>query len=451
MTVSSKKQPILARARAVFASFLARSKPSGVRVGRGVVELTGDPAMFIGGGLEAATSPGQDGKLRIVALVLQHGNAKKIALVTADVLFVTRDFIDEALKDIKKECGLSPENILVNASHTHHAPTTVTLHGYKRDEEFCRRVRAGIVEAVKKADAALSSYECSLHFSLEEESTFGQNSRLLLGDKTIYWTGPRDDALGPTGPIDPQFPVLAFKTPEGAYEAVLFNHATHAISSRSPNVKSPSIYGLVAQELEPVLGGNFLFLSGAASSTHNLALAAEDAIGAIKTALVTGLTQLAPQPLTRLVSVKRPFKFKVRRFDEALEAQKVSAYCDKRLPAYAQRIAEIFRNQRALLKDQQGKTRTTWIQVILLGEIALVGLPAEYFAVLGLDIKRRSPFPHTYIAALSNDWIGYTPDRTAHVMGGYQTWTGLHSYAEEGTGERLAEEALSLLRALHRA
>ena len=60
-------------------------------------------------------------------------------------------------------------------------------------------------------------------------------------------------------------------------------------------------------------------------------------------------------------------------------------------------------------------------------------------------IKRRSPFKHTIIAELANDWIGYLPDREAHRLGGYQTWTGLHSYAEPGTGERLADESVRLL------
>jgi neutral ceramidase len=68
---------------------------------------------------------------------------------------------------------------------------------------------------------------------------------------------------------------------------------------------------------------------------------------------------------------------------------------------------------------------------------------------LGMEIKRRSPFAHTVVAELSNDWIGYLPDRQAHQLGGYQVWTGFHSYCEPGTGERMVEEALDLLDDLH--
>jgi hypothetical protein len=83
--------------------------------------------------------------------------------------------------------------------------------------------------------------------------------------------------------------------------------------------------------------------------------------------------------------------------------------------------------------------------------VAIVGVPAELFTKFGQDIKRRSPFRYTYVAELANDWIGYLPDRKAFELGGYQTWTVLHSYAERGTGEAVVEEAVRLLGELARS
>ena len=85
---------------------------------------------------------------------------------------------------------------------------------------------------------------------------------------------------------------------------------------------------------------------------------------------------------------------------------------------------------------------------MLIGDVALVGVPAEFFTGLGMEIKRRSPLEETFVAELANDWIGYLPDREAHRLGGYQTWMGLHSYAEPGTGERIVDEAVKLLEEL---
>jgi neutral ceramidase len=49
---------------------------------------------------------------------------------------------------------------------------------------------------------------------------------------------------------------------------------------------------------------------------------------------------------------------------------------------------------------------------------------------------------------LANDWVGYLPDKEGHTLGGYQTWMGFHSYAEPGTGERMADEVVKMLEEL---
>ena len=174
----------------------------------------------------------------------------------------------------------------------------------------------------------------------------------------------------------------------------------------------------------------------------------DDAIVRIKQAVVTALAAAESQPVDRVRSVKRPFEFKVRTFDETVEDEMVSTYCRKRAPSHADAIIDVFRDMRRKLKPEQGKSRQTTLQVIAMGDVAIVGVPAEYFTVFGMDIKRRSPFRHTIVAELANDWIGYLPNLEAHQFGGYQTWMGLHSYAEPGTGERVADEVLMMLHEL---
>ena len=73
---------------------------------------------------------------------------------------------------------------------------------------------------------------------------------------------------------------------------------------------------------------------------------------------------------------------------------------------------------------------------------------AELFTKLGMDIKRRLPLENTVVAELANDWIGYLPDREAHRLDGYQVWTGLHSYAAPGTGERMVDQVVKMLESL---
>lgn len=418
-----------------------------LRVGAAAAELQADDSMVIAGGIEPGRAKGQEGKLRAVAVVLEQ-DSTRLAIVALDILMMRREHLDPVVAEIERETGIPASHVLVNCTHTHHAPSTMVVHGYGLDPTFVERTQRGVAAAVREAAANLRPSRGFFH--LAEERTVGENSRSLLDDGQIYWIGPRTNVVRPTGPFDPELPILGFReiAPGDPIRAVLFNHSTHTIGTRQPGVRSPSFYGLAAQELEAEFGGFFSFLEGASGSTHNLTLTGDECIRRIRHAVAEGWSKAQPWNIAGLASVKRPFKFRVRDFDEATEAAAVARYCRRYAPGYAAVIERVFRDMRAHLASQRGQERETWVQALRIGNLALVGVPAEYFTQLGLDIKNRSPFRHTYIAELANDWIGYLPNREGHQLGGYQVWTGYHSYAEPGTGERIADLAVELLREL---
>jgi hypothetical protein len=362
---------------------------------------------------------------------------------------LNRDVLDRAAGRIETATGIPFAHILINATHTHHAPTTVTIHGYSRDEAFTKQVEEKVVAAAVAAAKRLTPVTFS--FRLGEESSVGKNSRLLLEDGTIYWVGSYKDAVRPTGPFDPELPVLLFEKPDGAPVAALFNHSTHTIGTLAGAVRSPSYYGLAAQELESERGGTFLFFSGASGSTHNLDVPAREATLRIKNAVSDALAKAARRPVDRVKGVRGELTVRVRRFDEEKDQAAVSGYCTKRIPdpKAAESVIDVFRKMRQALAPSQGEERKTWVQAVLIGDVALVGVPGEFFTTLGEEIKRRSPYRYTYVFQLANDYVGYVPDKTGFDRGGYQTWTGLHSFLERGTGESIVDEAVRLLDGLH--
>jgi len=409
------------------------------------VELMSDDSMVIAGGIHPRYAQGQEGQLRTTALVLEEGG-NKFCLVSCDVLMVERNILDEAARSIEEQCAIPFTNILIAATHTHHAPSTVRVHGYDRDEKFVKHLQDAIVSAAVQASKKLTAdAEVEMHFWLSQEATVGQNSRLLLSDGTIFWVGPHDDAIRPTGPFDPELPVWVFKKPEGQTTALMFNHSTHTIGTRKGEVRSPSFYGLAAQELEEELGGTALFLLGAAGSTHNLTLSTDEMVFRIKQAIREGVAKAQKREVKRLIAVKEEFTYRVRNFDEEAEEQAVTYYCSKRVKDNPEATIEVFRRMRQALKLHQGEERKTWLQVVLIGDIALVAIPGELFTSLGIDIKRRSPLRYTYIVSLANDWIGYIPDEEGFRLGGYQVWTGFHSFVEKGTGEAIVDKTVQML------
>jgi putative membrane-bound dehydrogenase-like protein len=434
-------------------SVLEAEDAPGLRVGAAAVNFQANDKMEIAGSLEPHYATGQEGELRAVAVVVGLGPIERVAIVGCDVLFLPRDLLDPAVREIEQTTGIPASHILVNATHTHHAPSTVPAHAFGASEEFRQVVKKGIVKAVQEADRKLADGDCRFYFHLGEETTVGANSRLQLEDGNITWINPMREAAGkgqPTGPFDPQLPVLDFRDAKGKSRAIIFNHSTHTIGTRSGrDVRSSGFYGLTAQELEQELGGTVCFLEGASGSTHNITqVPVPEAIARLKKAVLDARKAAEPRNVTRLAALRRPFKFRVRRFDDAEEDQKVLRYTSRHAAAASDRIRQIFADSRDKLRPHQGEERETRVQVILIGDVAIVGVPAEYFTSLGVDIKKRSPFRNTYIAELANDWIGYLPDRDGHQRGGYQAWLGLHSYAEVGTGERIADEAVAMLNEL---
>lgn len=401
--------------------------------------------MIIAGGIGPGKASGQEGKLRAVATVLEK-DGTKLAIVACDVLMMTRRTLDPVIADIERAAGIPAANILINCTHTHHAPSTMRVHDYDLDPVFTKRVQEAIIKAVQEAVRNLT--DCRFQFALGSEYTVGQNSRQLLDDGMIYWIGPRTNLVRATGPFDPDLPVLAFRDAADKLRALLFNHSTHTIGTRQPGKRSPSFYGLAAQEIEVEHGGIVTFLEGASGSTHNLTLTGDECTRLIKTAALDTLSKATDRPVTRLAAMKRPLKYRVRQFDEAVEEEAVARYCRKYSPGYAEYTIKVFRTMRAELAPHRGEERETWVQVLRIGDVAIVGVPAEYFTQLGIDIKNRSPFRHTLVAELANDWIGYLPNLEGHKLGGYQVWTGHHSYAEPGTGERIADTAVEMLRDL---
>ncbi len=429
------------------ATFLGRlAAAEDLRVGAAAVNLAADDSMVIAGGITAGKAAGQEGQLRCVAVVLERGDSR-LAIAACDVLMLTRQSLDPVVARISQETGISPERILINCTHTHHAPSTMRVHDYGPDDVFTKRVQEALVQAVTEANSKRAPSR--FWFGLGEEKGVGQNSRMLLGDGQIYWIGPRTNVVRATGPFDPELPVLAFRGEEDRLQALLFNHSTHTIGARTPGRRSASIYGMAAQELEQQLGGTALFLEGASGSTHNLDLSGDECIRRLKTSVFDTLQRAQPREVTRLDARKRALSFRVRQFDEAAEEAAVRRYVSRYVgPPHDEIIRKVFENMRRELAAQQGQSHETWVQAMRIGDVALVGVPAEYFTQLGLDIKNRSPFRFTYVAELANDWIGYLPNREGHKLGGYQVWTGFHSYAEPGTGERIADTAVELLNEL---
>ena len=82
-----------------------------------------------------------------------------------------------------------------------------------------------------------------------------------------------------------------------------------------------------------------------------------------------------------------------------------------------------------------------------IGPFAIATNPGELFVEHGLAIKKRSPFPHTVVAELTNDSVKYQPTKEAFEQQAYETLVGANWVSMEGI-EEIVHTAVDLLQDL---
>jgi hypothetical protein len=92
-------------------------------------------------------------------------------------------------------------------------------------------------------------------------------------------------------------------------------------------------------------------------------------------------------------------------------------------------------------------TFTYEIQVLRVGDVALVGLPGEPFVEGQLEIKTRSPAPYTFVAHLTSHYVSYLPTRAAYARGGHEANAEVTYWAKLAPGclETVVERTVTLL------
>ena len=75
-------------------------------------------------------------------------------------------------------------------------------------------------------------------------------------------------------------------------------------------------------------------------------------------------------------------------------------------------------------------------------EVAIWAAPLELFCEIAVNVRDRSPYPHTFYYGYTNGWLGYLPTKQAFAEGGYEPRT---SVVTDQAEEDLTNEVTSYL------
>ena len=153
----------------------------------------------------------------------------------------------------------------------------------------------------------------------------------------------------------------------------------------------------------------------------------------------------------RLGMLQRDVTLKHRRPTPAMlaRAQQIVAMNDPAEKAKLPPLAEAYARM-TIAQAKRPETLTVPLQVIRIGETAICAIPFETFAEIGLDLKRRSPFPRTIVVSIANGYNGYLPTPEQHRLGGYETWLGTNRVQEDAS-VLISKQLLEMLHELANA
>ena len=336
---------------------------------------------------------------------------------------------------------------MVSATHNHAGPAVSTTGRVARDEAYV----AGLLDACVAAfgEAVGRMEEAELGFASVFDFRIAHNRRVVMRDGTVRTHGRFTDpnALYVEGPMDPEVAVLAARGKGFKWLGCLVNHACHPTHHGGDNTFSAGFPGVLASEMK---GHGFpvtLFLNGAFGNVHTAdptcardvsmedagRFLADDAIEAVK-----GMRFKTDWPLgAATATVELPYRAatedQVKGTARGAQRFVDPAIYDEGMPGLVERIA----TRGAQPAD---------VQAVFVGDLAFVGIPAEYFVELGLRIKEETYPARTLVVGAANGMVGYVPTKRAFERGGYETTFAMSSRLGPEAGDMLADAAIEVVR-----
>jgi len=387
--------------------------------------------------------------------VVFERNGRKLCLLALDVTIVNQPYTDQIRKAASDRFGLDPNAVMVHATQTHTAPTLggfifETFEDLPEDVRWIRGenpkysalVVERSVEAIARAHDALQPVQIASGSCVEGRFAFNrrairQDGRAVMPPRGWLGTPAAERIRYLEGPIDPELGVMAVRAGGGEFATLLLHYTCHPVHVFPKRIISADWPGAWSAALQKRYGPTCvpLVVNGCCgdvnpwdpwdpdyANDHQLMgrTLAETAVGLIDRLKFTDDAVLdwrirhVPLPIREVEA--KPLAA-ARRFI-AEHPQPIWTGDDRTVvdrkwvqAALLVSVDELRRRDGAV--DYE-------IQVLRIGDTAIVGLPGEPFAEGGLRIKMGSPTFPTFIAHCTTQYVGYLPTKRAFAHGGHE-------------------------------
>jgi hypothetical protein len=349
---------------------------------------------------------------------------------------------------------------MLAASHTHAGPAVSSLRGMgAAPRAYFRRLERRIVECAAEASKTAVAAE------------IGIGATELRGNSIIR-EGPGRNS----GARDSELKILkVVKSGTGEPLCVLYNFTCHPVTLGSTNYLISPDYPGAARRCLAERGWEALFLQGACGDINPAGCSWDDpnrqrsnpdrpeelgrTVGAAVATLLekTGVTAsaaLGAAAFETRVPTRKPRPEQL--VSGALRSQPPKPYevsdRPRRPRSTMQKVRTRWARQMAALiqKGRYPETIPVPVQILRIGDALIVGVAAELFSQIGLDIKRSLGPARTFVSAYTNGCVGYVASEESYRTAEYATAKSAAGYGipmlAANAGATLTEQILEAAR-----
>jgi hypothetical protein len=341
-------------------------------------------------------------ELYVRVIYLENGDGKAL-LVSYDL--DKAPYPDEWVVELSEITGVAQENILYAAIHTHSAPIT----GYRPFEPKSDVTKKDleVQKAVKKYEAfvkecLLETAKAALASKRSAKIGYGMEDCFININRVVQYTSKNEDGLvlqecgqGANGnrPVDHAVYVLKIVDLEGKPIGFFINYAVHCVvmfrndTGNGTSVISGDIGGNVSQRIEAETPGSIaIWSSGVAGDVNPVMMTqilyADPKTGEMKESLIKYFNNssiLLDAMVGHHLTVIRKVICKIN--------------CDQEDPKIAASVEWSLTPTRG---EESGPYKIR-MHLIIIGEMAIMGINGELYSSHGFKIKEASPLKNTVI------------------------------------------------------
>ena len=410
-------------------------------------------------------------ELEINALALACGE-DKVVLLTLDAGAIETPDVNIFIENVAEETGLPKEAIIIHAIHTHTAGSISFKSANETVLHYTEFLRRRFRAAAKFALEDLKPAKMGWAIGKAPNVAFVRRFRMKDGSVRTNPGVGNPDILYPIGDVDERVNVLRFDR-EGAETIVLGNMGNHpdCIGGLKFSADWP---GFFRRTLERTLDNvKAIFFNGCEGDLNHINVNAKDGlmnhlhfdfdgprgygysrhIGNVMAAAAMQVYEVVNYVDVDSIKFARKVIQMPSNKPTPEEMPQARIYYelhkegkDDEIPFQGMELTTIIADSNRKVRLENGPDFFEMsISAVSVGNVALVGYPAEPFNAVGVGVKEAEGWDMIMPTCMTNGREGYFPTKDAYDEGGYEAKA---SNYKAGAAEQLIQEGKDLLATL---